>query len=160
MIFALVVLSISLLISILFIIFLYNKYDLIRKELDNVKSNVVREKEKLDKERQKLDNLICIEPGDNCIIPDYGLEHTDDSSGNIVKTSFKVTYEVEVIEVTKDKLKVKAINFTTTDSFAKNPKHKSGIINFLQDKWVDRSSVELVMDTRKRRNIKLDELGI
>ena len=29
-----------------------------------------------------------------------------------------------------------------------------------QDKWVDRSSVELVMDTRKRRNIKLDELGI
>ena len=50
MIFALVVLSISLLISILFIISLYDRFDKIRKELDNVKSSVVREKEKLDKE--------------------------------------------------------------------------------------------------------------
>ncbi len=160
MIFALVVLSISLLISILFIISLYDRFDKIRKELDNVKSSVVREKEKLDKERQKLDNLISIEPGDTCIIPDYGLEHTDDYSGNIVKTSFKVTYEVEVVEVTKEKLKVNAISFTSNDSITRDPQKRNGIIKFLQDTWVDRSSVELVMDTRKRRNIKLDELGI
>lgn len=159
MIFALVVLSISLLISILFIISLYDRFDSIRKELDNVKSSVDREKEKLDKEREKLDNLISIEPGDTCIIPDYRLTNTDENR-NPVQINFSVTYEVEVLEVTKDKLKVKATDYTSTDSFPRDTKNKKGIIDFLQNKWVDKSSVELVMDTRKRRNIKLDELGI
>lgn len=154
MIFVLVVLSISLLISILFIISLYDRFDTIRKELDNVKSSVVREKEKLDREREKLDNLISIEPGDTCIIPDYPLIYNDEN------IKFKVTYEVEVVEVTKEKLKVNAINFTSNDSITRDPQKRNGIIKFLQDTWVDRSSVELVMDTRKRRNIKLDELGI
>jgi hypothetical protein len=152
MIFALIVLSISLLISILFIVFLYNKYDLIRKELDNVKSSV-------DREKDKLDNLISIEPGDTCIIPDYRLMNTD-KNRDPVEINFSITYEVEVLEVTKDKLKVRATDYTSTDSFPRDPKNKKGIIDFLQNKWVDRSSVELVMDTRKRRNIKLDELGI
>ena len=31
---------------------------------------------------------------------------------------------------------------------------------FLEDKWVDKKSVEIVMDTKKRRSIKLAELGI
>lgn len=152
MIFSLVVLSISLLTSILFIVFLYNKYDLIRKELDNVKSSV-------DREKEKLDNLISIEPGDTCIIPDYRLMNTD-KNRDPVEINFSVTYEVEVLEVTKDKLKVKATDYTSTDSFPRDQKNKKGIIDFLQNKWVDKSSVELVMDTRKRRNIKLDELGI
>lgn len=154
MIFALVVLSISLLISILFIISLYDRFDAIRKELDNVKSSVAIEKDKLDRERKKLDNLISIEPGDICIIPDYHLIYNDEN------IKFKVTYEVEVVEVTKEKLKVNAINFTSNDSITRDPQKRNGIIKFLQDAWVDRSSVELVMDTRKRRNIKLDEIGI
>ena len=115
MIFALVVLSISLLISILFII-----------SLDNVKSSVVREKEKLDKERQKLDNLISIEPGDTCIIPDYHLIYNDEN------IKFKVTYEVEVVEVTKEKLKVNAISFTSNDSITRDPQKRNGIKKSLE----------------------------
>lgn len=159
MIFALIVLSISLLISILFIRSLYEKYDLIRKELDSVKSIVVREKEKLDKEREKLDNLISIEPGDTGIIPNYGLMNTD-KNRTPVEIRYSVTYEVEIIEVTKDKIKVRATDYTSTDIYPRDPKNRKSIIDFLQDKWVDKNSVELVMDTRKRRNIKLDELGI
>lgn len=152
MIFVLIVLSISLLISILFIISLYDRFDTIRKELDNVKSSVVRE-------REKLDNLISIEPGDTCIIPDYRLTNTDETR-NPIQINFGVTYEAEILEVSKDKIKVRAVNYTTNDKFPRDPKNRKGIIDFLQDKWIDKSSVELVMDTRKRRNIKLDELGI
>ena len=152
MIFVLIVLSISLLISILFIISLYDKCDTIRKELDNVRSSVVKEK-------QKLDNLVSIEPGDTCIIPDYRLTNTDETR-NPIQINFGVTYEAEILEVSKDKLKVRAVNYTSNDKFPRDPKNRKGIIDFLQDKWVDKSSVELVMDTRKRRNIKLDELGI
>jgi hypothetical protein len=152
MIFVLIVLSISLLISILFIRSLYEKYDLIRKELDSVKSSVVRE-------REKLDNLISIEPGDTGIIPNYGLMNTD-KNRTPVEIRYSVTYEVEIIEVTKDKIKVRATDYTSTDIYPRDPKNRKSIIDFLQDKWVDKNSVELVMDTRKRRNIKLDELGI
>jgi hypothetical protein len=150
---AIVILSITLFLSIIFLGILFSKYT---KLLTNYSDTVSRVK----KEKEKLDNLIQIEPGDNAIIPNYGLQYTDDSTGEEVVTSFKITYEVEILEVAKDKLKVKATDFTSIDSIARDPQKKQGILNFLQDKWVDKSSVELVMDAQKRRNIKLNELGI
>lgn len=150
---AILILSITLFISIIFLGILFDKYS---KLLTNYSDTVTSVK----KEKEKLDKLVQIEPGDNAIIPNYGLQYTDDSTGEEVITSFKVTYEVEIIEVAKDKVKVKANDFTSTDSIARDPQKKQGIINFLQDKWVDKSSIELVMDAQKRRNIKLNELGI
>lgn len=150
---AIVILSITLFLSIIFLGILFSKYT---KLLTNYSDTVSRVK----KEKEKLDNLIQIEPGDNAIIPNYGLQFTDDSSGEEVVTSFKITYEVEIIEVAKDKVKVKATGFTSIDSIARDPQKKQGIIDFLQDKWVDKTSIELVMDAQKRRNIKLNELGI
>lgn len=150
---AIIILSITLFISIIFLGILFDKYS---KLLTNYSDTVTSVK----KEKEKLDKLVQIEPGDNAIIPNYGLQYTDDSTGEDVITSFKVTYEVEIIEVAKDKVKVKANDFTSTDSIARDPKKKQGIIDFLQDKWVDKSSIELVMDAQKRRNIKLNELGI
>ena len=148
-----VILSITLFLSIIFLGILFSKYT---KLLNNYSDTVSRVK----KEKEKLDNLIQIEPGDNAIIPNYGLQFTDDSTGEEVVTSFKITYEVEILEVAKDKLKVKATGFTSIDSIARDPQKKQGIIDFLQDKWIDKSSIELVMDAQKRRNIKLNELGI
>lgn len=150
---AIIILSITLFISIIFLGILFDKYS---KLLTNYSDTVTSVK----KEKEKLDKLVQIEPGDSAIIPNYGLQYTDDSTGEEVKTSFKVTYEVEIIEVSKDKVKVKATDFTSTDSIARDPKKKQGIIDFLQDKWLDKSSIELVMDAQKRRNIKLNELGI
>jgi len=150
---AILILSITLFISIIFLGILFDKYS---KLLTNYSDTVTSVK----KEKEKLDKLVQIEPGDNAIIPNYGLQYTDDSTGEDVITSFKVTYEVEIIEVAKGKVKVKANDFTSTDSIARDPKKKQGIIDFLQDKWVDKSSIELVMDAQKRRNIKLNELGI
>lgn len=150
---AILILSITLFISIIFLGILFDKYS---KLLTNYSDTVTSVK----KEKEKLDKLVQIEPGDNAIIPNYGLQYTDDSTGEDVITSFKVTYEVEITEVAKDKVKVKANDFTSTDSIARDPKKKQGIIDFLQDKWVDKSSIELVMDAQKRRNIKLNELGI
>ena len=150
---AIIILSITLFLCIIFLGILFDKYS---KLLTNYSDTVTSVK----KEKEKLDKLVQIEPGDNAIIPNYGLQYTDDSTGEDVITSFKVTYEVEIIEVAKDKVKVKANDFTSTDSIARDPKKKQGIIDFLQDKWVDKSSIELVMDAQKRRNIKLNELGI
>jgi hypothetical protein len=106
----------------------------------------------VDKVNQAQEELVSIDPGDRAILPDYGLEHTE------TKENFHVTYEVEVLEVSMDKVKVKAINFTSNDKFAKDSKNKSAIINFLQDKWVNKKDIELIIDDSMRRDRKLQQI--
>jgi hypothetical protein len=142
---AIVVLSFSILVSLIFIGKLYSSNVSLQKEMGNMKLTV-------DKVNQAQEELVSIDPGDRAILPDYGLQHTD------TKENFSVTYEVEVLEVSMDKVKVKAINFTSTDKFAKDPKMKSSIINFLQDKWVNKKDIELIIDDSMRRDRKLQQI--
>ena len=152
MITAITFLSITLFLSVIFLAILFSENVELQKKLNETLS-------KMDKEKKNIDKLIEIEPGDTGIIPNYGLMNTD-KNRTPVEIRYSVTYEVEIIEVAKDKLKVRATDYTSTDRYPRNPNNKKSIIDFLQDKWVDKNSVELVMDVKKRRNIKLNELGI
>lgn len=142
---AVVVLSFSVLISLIFIGKLYLKNINLQKEIVNMKLTV-------DKVSQAQEELVSIDPGDRAILPDYGLQQVD------TKEDFHVTYEVEVLEVSIDKVKVKAIDYTSTDRFAKDPKNKSAIINFLQNKWVNKKDIELIIDDSMRRDRKLQQI--
>jgi hypothetical protein len=142
---AVVVLSFAVLISLVFIGKLYFNNVKLQVEMANMKLAV-------DKVNKAQEELISIDTGDRAILPDYGLEHTE------TKENFHVTYEVEVLEVSMDRVKVKAINFTSTDKFAKDPKNKSSIINFLQDKWVNKKDIELIVDDSMRRDRKLQQI--
>ena len=124
---------------------LYSKVEKLQKENDNLRLIA-------DKTLKDAEELVSIEPGDKAILPDYGLQHTD------TKESFHITYEVEVVEVSLDKVKVKAISFTSEDKFAKDPKNKTSIINFLQDKWVKKDDIELIIDDSMRRDRKLQQI--
>ena len=134
-----------LLVNLTFTHRLYSKVEKLQKENDNLKLIA-------DKTLKDAEELVSIEPGDKAILPDYGLQHTD------TKESFHITYEVEVLEVSLDKVKVKAINFTSEDKFAKDPKNKASIINFLQDKWVKKDDIELIIDDSMRRDRKLQQI--
>lgn len=142
---ALIVLSFSVLICLIFIGVLYFNNIKLQVEMANMKLTV-------DKVNQAQEELISIDTGDRAIIPDYGLQHTD------TKESFSVTYEVEITEVSMDKVKVKAIDYTSTDKFVKDPKNKQAIINFLQDKWVNKKDIELIVDDSMRRDRKLQQI--
>jgi len=72
---AVVVLSFTVLISLVFISFLYSKNVGLQKEMANMKLTV-------DKVNQAQEELVSIDPGD---LPDYGLQHTD------TKENFHVT---------------------------------------------------------------------
>lgn len=124
---------------------LYSKVEKLQKENDNLRLIA-------DKTLKDAEELVSIEPGDKAILPDYGLQHTD------TKESFHITYEVEILEVSLDKVKVKAINFTSENKFAKDPKNKLAIINFLQDKWVKKDDIELIIDDSMRRDRKLQQI--
>jgi hypothetical protein len=142
---AVIVLSFTVLVSLVFIGLLYSKNVGLQKEMANMKLTV-------DKVNQAQEELVSIDPGDRAILPDYGLSHTE------TKEDFHVTYEVEILEVSVDKVKVKAIDYTSTDKFAKDPKNKSAIINFLQDKWVKKKDIELIIDDSMRRDRKLQQI--
>ena len=142
---AVIVLSFTVLVSLVFIGLLYSKNVGLQKEMANMKLTV-------DKVNQAQEELVSIDPGDRAILPDYGLSHTE------TKEDFHVTYEVEILEVSVDKVKVKALDYTSTDKFAKDPKNKSAIINFLQDKWVKKKDIELIIDDSMRRDRKLQQI--
>lgn len=142
---SLIILSIALFFNIIFILRLYTLNSSLKSENDKLKSEV--EKSKQDKQE-----LVSIDPGDRAIIPNYALIQTD------TKEKFSVTYEVEISEVSIDKVKVKAIDFTSNDKFGKDPKHKSAIIDFMKDKWVSKKDIELIVDDSMRRDAKLQEI--
>ena len=156
------VLSLCLLGSLIGNFILYSKCEDIREEKDKVS----KERDKVSKEKDKADafkkNLISIEPGHRVIYPDYGLTWTDkDKDGNdLPPESFKVTYELEVLEVTENKLKIKAVDITSEDKIGRDPAKKSGIISFMKNKWVDKNQVQLIVDDSVKRDLKLKQLGI
>ena len=142
---SLIILSITLFLSIIFNHRLYTVNSSLKSENDKLKSEV--EKSKKDKKE-----LVSIDPGDRAIIPNYGMMQTD------TKETFEVTYEVEIIEVSIDKVKVKAIDFTSNDKFGRDPKHKNAIIDFMKDKWISKKDIELIVDDSMRRDVKLQEI--
>lgn len=141
----LVVLSFSVLVSLVFIGFLYFKNVDLQKKMTGLKLEV-------KKTKKAQEDLVSIDTGDRALLPEYGLTTIDTNE------NFHVTYEIEITEVSMDKVKVKAIDFTSNDKFAKDPKNKSSIINFLQNKWVSKKEIELIVDDQMRRDRKLQQI--
>ena len=141
----LIVLSFSVLVSLVFIGFLYFKNIDLQEEMTSLRLEV-------KKTKKAQEDLVSIDTGDRALLPEYGLTTIDTNE------NFHVTYEIEITEVSMDKVKVKAIDFTSNDKFAKDPKNKSSIINFLQNKWVSKKEIELIVDDQMRRDRKLQQI--
>lgn len=141
----LIVLSFSVLISLIFIGFLYSKNLGLQKEMANMKLEV-------EKTKKYQEDLVSIDPGDRALLPEYGLKTIDTNE------NFHVTYEIEITEVSIDKVKVNAVDYTSNDKFAKDPNNRSSIINFLQNKWISKKEIELIVDDQMRRDRKLQQI--
>ena len=142
---SLIVLSFSVLISLIFIGKLYLSNIGLQKEMANMKLEV-------EKTKKAQEDLVSIDLGDRALLPEYGLKTLDTNE------SFHVTYEIEITEVSIDKVKVNAIDYTSNDKFAKDPNNRSSIINFLQNKWVSKKEIELIVDDQMRRDRKLQQI--
>jgi hypothetical protein len=145
------VLAVITLVSIAFTIVLYNKVIELNKEVNKAKQD-------LNKTMEDAQELVEIEAGDNAIVPGYGLS-TKATDGE-KPVSFTVTYEVEIVEVSVDSVKVKAFDYRSHDSYANDPANKQAILNFINGSWLKRHEVEILMDEKKKRSIKLNQLGI
>ena len=141
----LVVLSFSVLVSLVFIGFLYFKNVDLQKKMTGLKLEV-------KKTKKAQEDLVSIDPGDRALLPEYGLTTIDTNE------NFHVTYEIEITEVSMDKVKVNAVDYTSNDKFAKDPNNRSSIINFLQNKWISKKEIELIVDDQMRRDRKLQQI--
>lgn len=115
----------------------------------SINKSLIEENSELEKKFIGFKSYI---PGRKGLIYNFGLEQSS------TKTSFKVTYEVEILEASENKVKVSAYDFTSTDSFARDPKNKSAIIGFYQNQWVPKEDVELLFDKSDTRDIKIEQI--
>lgn len=140
----LLILSLSTFLGLIFIGVLFNKNLNLQNEISKMKFVV----EKATKEQEEL---VSIDVGDKAIIPNYGLIYKDEDN-------FNVTYEVEILEVSEDKVKVKSVDYTTTDKIARDPKLKPSILAFIDGKWIEKTTIELIVDEQMRRDRKIKQI--
>ena len=146
------IMALTLLVCVGYIIKLHGKISELISSKKTDEANIAHLKSKL--ERAKEESETPREPGDSAILPEFGLTSKTDSQ------SFTVDYEVDIVEVSEDRVKVRATGYTSHDSYAKDPANKQSIITFMQDHWVKKSEIEIVMDEKKKRSIKLNQIGI
>ena len=148
MIIALVLLTLTTLVFGIYIIQLHSRLSVAIADKNNAETLTAVMKKK---------TTVDVSPGDTGLVHNYCLQHNRKDGEKYV---FNVDFEVSIIEISEKRLKVSAIDFTTNDVWAKDPAKKPGIINFFQNQWVGKNEVEIIFDDRKRRNDKLNELGI
>lgn len=137
----------------------YGATQLLLQEIQNLRSKISeseKAKNDFDHAKKSLDHiksdLTSIKVGDKAIYPDFPLVWTKD------KEKFTVTYEVEIVEVSDKKVKIKGIDYTTDNKRAQDPTAKAGVLDHISDKWFNKSEIELIVDDRKLRDIKLSEI--
>lgn len=148
MIFAVIILALSTLIFGIYIIHLHTRLSEAIVDKNNAETLTATLKKR---------TTVEVSPGDTGLIHGYNLQHNRKDG---TQYAFMVDFEVSIIELSEKSLKVSAIDFTSNDAWAKDPTNKPGIIKFFQNQWVNRNEVEIIYDERKRRNDKLNELGI
>jgi hypothetical protein len=149
---AMPIMALTLLVCVGYIIKLHGKISELISSKKTDETNIEHLKSKLEKAKEESETPI--EPGDSAILPEFGLTSKTDSQ------SFYVDYEVDIVEVSEDRVKVRATGYTSHDSYAKDPANRQSIIAFMQDHWVKKSEIEIVMDEKKRRSIKLNQIGL
>lgn len=146
------ILSVSLIMSLVFIRSLSIKNSKLNSQIIEMKDSVENKVKQLELQIKKQQEIVSIDVGDRAILPNYGLSHKPTNQ------SFMVTYEVEIVDVSTEKVKVNAIDYQSNDTFPSDPKNRQSIINFLQNHWVDRRDIQLIVDTEMRRENKLNQL--
>jgi len=132
-----------------------------RKEIEELRQRIEKERIDLSSRSEflsgRIKRLMGIKVGDIGIIVNFPLVN-----GQGTKNEFKyeVDYEVEILMVTEDKCKVRALSFRTSNSKINSDLagNTPSILSIIDDRWVSREKIELIIDDRVRRDIKLDEI--
>ena len=146
-----IILSISTLLSLVLCIFIFSKY-INKDNIINDKNKTITklESENIDLKEIKK-NILSINIDDRVLFKQNGLSYDKGKS-------FDVLYELKVLDVSIEKIKVEAVDFSSRSDIANDPKHRNGLIDYMSNKWISKVECDLIIDTRNRRQDKIDEL--
>lgn len=99
-------------------------------------------------------SLHSVHPGDRVFF-EYSLQHTP------TKKSFDVTCEANVSEVCDNSVKVVVYEVTSSNvpqEMKQNINWKNEILDFMKDRWINRSIVSIIRDKTHTRSSKIDDL--
>lgn len=126
----------------------------LKTEIKELKGSLKDLNTKVKKYEKSKSDLMKFYIGARALFPKYGLTHRSSN------TDFRVDYEVEVIDTSETQVKVNAIDFQSHDKFANDPANKQAILSFLQNRWVDKKDLQIIIDESHKRHLKLEQLGI
>ena len=119
----------------------------LKKDVEYLKNEQTSKKVKQSKEKWKV--------GSQCI-------HTESltlgSKGDPNYVEFDATYTSEIIELSEFKLKVKPIDVNVTKSAVLNNNGKQELLTFYENKWVNKTSADLIMDEAYYRKTTIDNI--
>lgn len=110
------------------------------------------EKNLISSERDSIRKLMEIRVGDKALKVNHSLYWKD------TRESFNVTYELDVLSVSSTQVKVKGYTFTTTNQRANEKSNFTGILDHVDEIWVNKKDIEPILTEDTVRSIKLDEI--
>ncbi len=106
---------------------------------------------------KKMLSFYEIKPGNKAILPNYSLTYTDNAGKKI---NFCVTYELEVVEISDDRVKVKVLDISSQSAHGNDPSQRASIIDIVHNNWIKKVNIELIttMSLNEIRDKKLDAI--
>lgn len=74
------------------------------------------------------------------------------------KESFEVLYEVEVIDVSTKKIKIKAIDYYTEDKKANDTSSRNDILSHCDNVWIEKGKFDLIIERKNLREMKISDI--
>lgn len=147
------ILSTIIILLIVFLIFERKFTNTLFQNLQLEKDKLTKENDKLTKENKKIKSILDFTCYSKAIVK-YSLQESKTSK------QFYVLYEVTILETSTNRIKVAVIDFYTDNKVGNDPNNRVEVIRHLDNKWVDKSLAEPVIDVVKLRDLKLTEIGI
>jgi hypothetical protein len=117
-------------------------------EIQSLNDELLILKDERDRHYQQAPSTEKWSVGSTCIFI-TSLQHGSD--GDTDRINFEATYTCGVIEMSETKLKIKTLSVTSSASLTFNTVSMQGCLDYMDGKWIDKSSADLIMDDRYNR---------
>jgi len=153
------ILAITLIVSVSTTVFFISKYLTFFDINNQLKEDIKSYKDKYNDLRKSIDE----ERTTRILIGDRGLYECslNANAGKESYEEFSVLYEVDIVDESKNKLKVTAYNYTTiSGKYPNDPTRRQSIIDFFKDQWVNKNAVDIIVDESSIINSKINRIII
>lgn len=94
--------------------------------------------------------VICLHPNVSLIA----------NKGTNKEESLKVDFEVEILEVSDNRVKIKAIDVTPIENhkYVLEPSNRAGLLAYEDNKWVNKFDLQIIKDAKYHRNETIEDI--